>query len=113
MKKLLIAFAILIATQSVKAQQPQEPSTFEKHDTVKVVLYVYSDSVLLTEKKVKAYKVFEIRKGDQSGQLYSLPKRWLSQGKKPIEENRAIFNEVIFPWKEEEPTADKKPAQKQ
>jgi hypothetical protein len=112
MKKIIpILAAALIAFSAARAQQqPQEPTTFERHDTVKVVLYVYTDSVALTEQKLKAYKVFEIRKGDQSGQLYSQAKKWLTRDKKPMQENKPVCNEILFAWKDDE---IKKPPVKQ
>lgn len=98
----MLALAFTLAITARAQQQPQEPTTFQRHDTVKVVLYVYKDSTSLAEEKIKAYKVFEIRKGDQSGQLYSSPKKWLTMEKKPMQENKPVFNEILFAWKEEE-----------
>lgn len=106
----MLALASTLASTASAQQQPQEPTTFERHDTVKVVLYVYKDSLTLAEEKIKAFKVFEIRKGDQSGQLYSSPKKWLTREKKPMPENKPVFSEILFAWKEDEV---KKPPVKQ
>lgn len=106
----MLALANMLAITARAQQQPQEPTTFEKHDTVKVVLYVYKDSTTLSEEKIKAFKVYEIRKGDQSGQFYSSPKKWLTREKKPMQDNKPVFNEILFAWKDEEA---KKPPIKQ
>lgn len=98
---MIMAVTALITTTAI-AQQQDEPSTFEKHDTVKVVLHTYADSTSLDEKKIRAFKVLEIRKGDQSGKFYAMPKKYLDAAKKPLAvETLAVYQETIFAWKHE------------
>lgn len=105
MKVLLIAAAIATTcVTAVKAQTsgPQEPTTFVKYDTVKIVLQVFDDSTTLAVKQLKAFKVCEVRKGDQTAQYYALPKKYLSEDKKEMQTAKiAVFYETVFPWKRE------------
>ncbi len=94
--------ALITTTAIAQQQQQEEPSTFEKHDTVKVVLHTYADSTSLDEKKIRAFKVLEIRKGDQSGKFYAMPKKYLDASKKPLAvETLPVYQETIFAWKQE------------
>ena len=104
MKQLLIVCcAITLCTIADAQQAPGEPTTFFKHDTIKVVLHGYADSTTLEEKKIKAYKVFELRRGDQSGRIYQSFKKYLGPLKYPLVDNAfTILNEYIFAWKEDQ-----------
>lgn len=99
---IMVVIALTAFTANAQQQQQQEPSTFEKHDTVKVVLHTYADSLSLDEKKIRAFKVLEIRKGDQSGTLYAIAKKYLDASKKPLTiENLPVYQETVFAWKQE------------
>jgi hypothetical protein len=88
MKKNLFILSFIICAGSLKAQQQQqqqqEPTTFIKYDTVKVVIQSFTDSSFSQTRYLHAFKVFEVRRGDQSAQPYYVPKKYISKEMKDL-----------------------------